>query len=100
MRDSGMAGGIAAAMTTPLDCVKTVLNTQQTPEICTTERRILLKARYSGIADAIVSIYALRGVAGFFRGEIRPLLFKSRGRKSGCANWAREYGLPLLRVFI
>nr|AAB19036.1 mitochondrial solute carrier [Onchocerca gibsoni] len=26
-----IAGGIAAAITTPLDCVKTVLNTQQTP---------------------------------------------------------------------
>ncbi|WKX95882.1 hypothetical protein Q1695_012384 [Nippostrongylus brasiliensis] len=30
----GFAGGLAAALTTPLDCVKTVLNTQQTPELC------------------------------------------------------------------
>jgi len=66
----GMAGGIAAALTTPLDCVKTVLNTQQTPELCVAERRIMLKATatYHGLADAIQSIYQLRGAAGFFRG--------------------------------
>lgn len=32
----GVAGGLAAAFTTPLDCVKTVLNTQQTPQVILT----------------------------------------------------------------
>jgi solute carrier family 25 iron transporter 28/37 len=34
----GLAGGLAAAVTVPLDCVKTILNTQQTPE--TDKRRL------------------------------------------------------------
>lgn len=42
----GFAGAMAAAVTTPLDCIKTVLNTQQTPEI-DAERRILLRAKSS-----------------------------------------------------
>ena len=29
----GIAGGLAAALTTPLDCIKTVLNTQQTATV-------------------------------------------------------------------
>ncbi|KAK6059706.1 putative mitoferrin-1 [Cooperia oncophora] len=40
----GFAGGLAAMITTPLDCVKTVLNTQQTPEIVC-QKEILLKVR-------------------------------------------------------
>lgn len=35
---TAVAGGIAAAITTPFDCVKTVLNTQQTPRFDTTCR--------------------------------------------------------------
>ncbi|KAI6241785.1 hypothetical protein M3Y99_00299000 [Aphelenchoides fujianensis] len=65
----GIAGGLAAAITTPLDCVKTVLNTQQTPEI-DGQNRILLKAtkHYRGIVDAVQSIHAERGLGGFTRG--------------------------------
>ncbi|KAI6239488.1 hypothetical protein M3Y99_00566600 [Aphelenchoides fujianensis] len=65
----GIAGGLAAAITTPLDCVKTVLNTQQTPEI-DGQNRILLKAtkHYRGIVDAVQSIHQERGLAGFTRG--------------------------------
>lgn len=40
----GVAGGLAAAITTPLDCVKTVLNTQQTP-LCD-EKGILARSSY------------------------------------------------------
>lgn len=41
----GLGGGVASAVTTPLDCIKTVLNTQQTPEI--QDKRMLLKATSS-----------------------------------------------------
>ncbi|TMS35565.1 hypothetical protein L596_002943 [Steinernema carpocapsae] len=69
LMSGGLAGGLAAAVTTPLDCVKTVLNTQQTPEI-SAERTVLMKVplSYRGIGDAVASIYRDRGVAGFFRG--------------------------------
>uniref|UniRef100_A0A7E4W2H0 Mitoferrin n=1 Tax=Panagrellus redivivus TaxID=6233 RepID=A0A7E4W2H0_PANRE len=72
----GMAGGLAAAVTTPLDCVKTVLNTQQTPEIqC---RSVLLKATssYRGITEAVVSIYNHRGMAGFTAGIQARVLYQ------------------------
>lgn len=67
-----VAGGIAAAITTPFDVVKTVLNTQQTPEISGNSqfgRMVFLKANaYRGLSDAVYSIYASRGVQGFMRG--------------------------------
>jgi solute carrier family 25 iron transporter 28/37 len=66
----GLAGGAAAAITTPLDCVKTVLNTQQTPSIERNGNSILLKASvsYNGIKDAVNSIYQTRGLIGFTAG--------------------------------
>jgi solute carrier family 25 iron transporter 28/37 len=75
----GMAGGLAAAVTTPLDCIKTVLNTQQTPEI--TARGVLLKATYSysGIVDAVKSIYVTRGLVGFTRGCQARILYQVPG---------------------
>lgn len=43
----GLAGGLAAAATTPLDCIKTVLNTQQTPEAeVTGDKRIFIKVTH------------------------------------------------------
>ena len=49
----GLAGGLAAAITTPLDCIKTVLNTQQTPEFDSGNRICLRGPRthsYTGIS--------------------------------------------------
>lgn len=42
---AGIAGGVAAALTTPLDCVKTVLNTQQTPQFDTGYRLLYHRSR-------------------------------------------------------
>lgn len=79
MLAGGLAGGLAAACTTPLDCIKTVLNTQQTPKtVCNGNRKVLLKSTgvyrginlilnlmLLGIFDAINTIYSSRGLAGF-----------------------------------
>uniref|UniRef100_A0AC35UF19 IgGFc_binding domain-containing protein n=1 Tax=Rhabditophanes sp. KR3021 TaxID=114890 RepID=A0AC35UF19_9BILA len=71
------AGGLAAAITNPLDCIKTVLNTQQTPE-CIGRTGILLKrtSLYHGITDAVTSIYYNRGVTGFFNGFQARIMYQ------------------------
>ncbi|KAK0395868.1 hypothetical protein QR680_001469 [Steinernema hermaphroditum] len=72
-----LAGGLAAAVTTPLDCVKTVLNTQQTPEVLP-DRTVLLKATnsYQGIKDTVTSIYRCRGLSGFFSGVQARVMYQ------------------------
>lgn len=72
-----LAGGLAAAVTTPMDCVKTVLNTQQTPEILA-DRSVMLKATssYQGIKDTAMSIYRCRGIAGFFSGVQARVMYQ------------------------
>lgn len=55
MASGALAGGIAAAITTPLDVCKTLLNTQQTPVA-------------SGMVEAVKTVYRLKGVSGYFRG--------------------------------
>ncbi|EPB70916.1 hypothetical protein ANCCEY_09996 [Ancylostoma ceylanicum] len=87
----GMAGGLAAAVTTPLDCIKTVLNTQQTPDVCE-KGSILLKMQFSvdsvdkmwfqstggyrGIMDAVRIIYQQRGLGGFTCGLQARVIFQ------------------------
>ncbi|XP_034254380.1 mitoferrin-1 [Thrips palmi] len=58
----GIAGGVAAAITTPLDVCKTLLNTQQA-------------ARTDGFIEAVQTVYRLGGVQGFFRGMLARVLF-------------------------
>lgn len=55
MASGALAGGFAAAVTTPLDVCKTLLNTQQT-------------GKATGLVEAIKTIYRLRGVSGYFKG--------------------------------
>jgi len=75
-----VAGGTAAAITTPLDVCRTLLNTQQ--GLCTVPHcsetplsggpGISLNntrtAKLSGMIDAIKIVHATGGLAGFFRG--------------------------------
>ncbi|XP_060528569.1 mitoferrin-1 [Cylas formicarius] len=55
MLSGAVAGAFAAAITTPLDVCKTLLNTQQT-------------AQARGLVQGMKLIYQLRGPAGYFRG--------------------------------
>lgn len=55
MLSGALAGGIAAAITTPLDVCKTLLNTQQ-------------MGVTTGLVQAVKTVYRLRGAAGYFRG--------------------------------
>lgn len=75
----GVAGGLAAAITTPLDCIKTVLNTQQNPQLEKENCSVLFTSRpasYRGMADGIRTIYLLRGPLGFFRGIQARVMFQ------------------------
>ena len=58
----GIAGGVAAAITTPLDVCKTLLNTQQA-------------ARTDGFIEAVQTVHRLGGISGFFRGMVARVLF-------------------------
>ncbi|KAJ3062745.1 Fe(2+) transporter [Podochytrium sp. JEL0797] len=57
----GMAGGMAAAATTPLDCIKTLLQTRGV-----SEDAMIRKA--GGFRDAAKILYRRGGVGAFFRG--------------------------------
>ncbi|VDN26727.1 unnamed protein product [Gongylonema pulchrum] len=75
----GFAGGVAAAITTPLDCIKTVLNTQQTPQFDSNHRLLYQGPRaasYRGFTDGFRTIYYLRGLRGFFRGLQARVIFQ------------------------
>lgn len=54
MVSGALAGALAAAITTPLDVCKTVLNTQS--------------AKATGLFQAIRAVYMMAGPAGYFRG--------------------------------
>lgn len=56
------AGATAAALTTPLDVCKTLLNTQE-------------GAKTSGLSQAINIVYRLGGIGGFFRGVQARIMY-------------------------
>uniref|UniRef100_A0A8D8VAK0 Mitoferrin-2 n=1 Tax=Cacopsylla melanoneura TaxID=428564 RepID=A0A8D8VAK0_9HEMI len=64
MISGAISGGVAAAITTPLDVCKTFLNTQQSQE------------KISGLFAAIRSVYKLGGPFGFFRGLQARVLYQ------------------------
>ena len=66
-----IAGGIAAASTTPLDVAKTLLNTQEqraVTEIITDSKTLHKKVYVGGMFAALKTVYKLQGMGGYFRG--------------------------------
>ncbi|XP_065211678.1 mitoferrin-1 [Planococcus citri] len=64
MISGAIAGGIAAAITTPLDVCKTLLNTQQG------------QVKVTGLLEAVGVVYRLGGFLGFFRGLQARVLYQ------------------------
>ncbi|XP_076643927.1 mitoferrin-1 isoform X1 [Halictus rubicundus] len=63
MKSGALAGAVAAAITTPLDVCKTVLNTQS-------------GVHAHGMIDALKKVYAYGGVSGYFRGLHARILYQ------------------------
>ena len=64
------AGAGAAAITTPLDVAKTLLNTQEQRKSLSQEQRI------QGMANALVKIYKINGVQGYFKGVTARVVYQ------------------------
>jgi len=66
------AGGIAAAVTSPFDVAKTLLNTQEQCVVmeCNNTKNI------TGMVNALRTIYNMHGVLGFFRGMRARVIFQ------------------------
>ncbi|XP_034937103.1 mitoferrin-2 isoform X2 [Chelonus insularis] len=60
----GMAGAVAAAVTTPLDVCKTVLNTQQGG------------VQIQGMVHAFKTVYRFAGIQGYFRGLNARIIYQ------------------------
>lgn len=58
-----VAGAFAAAITTPLDVCKTLLNTQEKNTLISIQR-----TQINGLLSAALTVYNLGGVKGYFRG--------------------------------
>lgn len=65
------AGAVGAAITTPLDVCKTLLNTQETSTL-----NQLHKSQIIGIRNAFTTIRTLLGYRGFFRGWQARIMYQ------------------------
>lgn len=65
MTAGAAAGAAAAALTTPLDVCKTLLNTQEDGV-----------GKTRGLVQAVKKVYVVAGVPGFFKG-MQPRIFVS-----------------------
>ena len=68
----GLAGGLAAAATTPLDVCKTLINTQE-------NRTVSQEGTIKGVRQAFMTVYKYRGVRGYFQGVNARVLYVMPG---------------------
>ncbi|KAF2354992.1 Mitochondrial substrate/solute carrier, partial [Trinorchestia longiramus] len=66
-----VAGAAGAAITTPLDVCKTLLNTQESSTLSK-----LHASRITGIRNALQSIFLMQGMRGFFKGLQARVLYQ------------------------
>ena len=72
----GTAGAVAAAMTTPLDVAKTLLNTQERGAVAIVAKHEGHAYYVDGMLTAFRSIYQLRGLSGYFQGLQARVLYQ------------------------
>jgi len=70
MFSGGLAGAVAAGLTTPFDVCKTLLNTQERSAVSRHGEHI------HGIMPAARAVYQLRGFTGFFSGTTARVVFQ------------------------
>jgi len=70
MFSGGLAGAVAAGLTTPFDVCKTLLNTQERSAISQQGGHV------HGIMSAARAVYRLRGFTGFFSGTTARVVFQ------------------------
>ncbi|XP_075960988.1 mitoferrin-1 isoform X2 [Anarhichas minor] len=66
------AGAISAAITTPLDVCKTLLNTQENVAL----NSMKISGHLSGMANAFRTVYRLGGLAAFFKGAQARVIYQ------------------------
>lgn len=73
----GTAGALAAAVTTPLDVAKTLLNTQEQNAVGAIVNQGHKHPLVSGMIDAVRTIYKLQGFRGYFQGLQARVLYQA-----------------------
>uniref|UniRef100_A0A1A8PSX8 Solute carrier family 25 (Mitochondrial iron transporter), member 28 n=1 Tax=Nothobranchius rachovii TaxID=451742 RepID=A0A1A8PSX8_9TELE len=78
-----LAGALAAAVTTPLDVCKTLLNTQEAPAVHMIQAEASVGAasapgsrHISGLGEAFRTVYRMGGVAAFFKGVQARVIYQ------------------------
>ncbi|KAL7390976.1 hypothetical protein ABVT39_002163 [Epinephelus coioides] len=66
------AGAVSAAITTPLDVCKTLLNTQENVAL----NSMNISGHLSGMANAFRTVYRLGGLAAFFKGAQARVIYQ------------------------
>ncbi|XP_076846349.1 mitoferrin-1 [Brachyhypopomus gauderio] len=72
MLSGAAAGAVSAAVTTPLDVCKTLLNTQENVALSSAH----VSGHLSGMANAFSTVYRLGGVPAFFKGVQARVIYQ------------------------
>ncbi|XP_038629205.1 mitoferrin-2 isoform X1 [Scyliorhinus canicula] len=72
MLSGAMAGAVSAAVTTPLDVCKTLLNTQESLAL----NSLNISGHLSGMANAFRTVYRLGGIPAYFKGVQARVIYQ------------------------